>query len=226
MIFSLLFGCKASISADASAGSDGRASADASAAGELEGKGEMIRSAGLVEGPGIAEPLASDRVLLGARHDLTLSPGKSTASCECLAVALGGSRSSGMSWSSTPPSIDDATQLSVALSSDGAPCKGEPKGSLGASYWGYRISGDDVIVLVESARGGRPLTSGAIIPRPVGAGQVYVKPASAQLPYGRPLEGKGLCKIGNPGPARSTGFTELELGADAAPAAGDTEDVP
>ena len=140
-------------------------------------------------------------MLLGARHDLKLRPGSATASCECLAVALGGARSGGMVWSAVPPELDDGTQLTIALSSDGQTCKAEPKQSLGASYWGYRLRGNDVVVLVEAARGGRPLTAGAVIPKPVGPGQVYVAPASKKLPYGRPLEGKGLCKIGNPGQA-------------------------
>jgi hypothetical protein len=119
-----------------------------------------------------------------------------------------------MLWSATPPDIDESTQLTIALSSEGTVCKNEPKRSLGASYWGYQISGNDVIVLVESASGGHPLTSGAVIPRPVGSGQVYVRPASKKLPYGRALDGKGACKVGNPGQVRSTGFTALELGTD------------
>jgi len=216
-ILSLIWGCQASLNAEANASADGEANASADGSADLgaDGQGEMARPSGAADGSSDAAALASGRVLLGARHDLKLQPGKGTASCECLSVALGESRSSGMLWSSTPPSIDDSTQLTIALSSDGVACKGEPKGSLGASYWGYRISGNDVIVLVESARGGHPLTSGAVIPRPVGSGQVYVKPASRRLPYGRPLDGKGLCKIGNPGQARSSTFTTLELGQDA-----------
>jgi hypothetical protein len=70
-------------------------------------------------------------------------------------------------------------------------------------------------VLVEAARGGRPLTSGAIIPKPVGPGQVYIAPASKKLPYGQALGGKGLCKIGNPGGPRNAAFTALELGTNA-----------
>lgn len=209
-------------SAEANVSGEG-ASADADGSAELDGQGELTRSDGdasssaalMAVSASAYSDIPSSRVLLGARHDLKLRPGKATASCECLNVALGGVSSEGMLWSSTPPGIDDATQLSIALSSEGVACKGEPKGSLGASYWGYRISGNDVVVLVESARGGRPLTSGAIIPRPVGTGQVLVAPASKKLPYGRALDGKGLCKIGNPGPARSGAFTELELGVDA-----------
>lgn len=226
----LSLGCQASVNADANV--SGRASADgeasgsgsASAEGELEGQGEMSRreptataSRASSTTSALAETeLAASRVLLGARHDLKLRPGKATASCSCLSVALGGSRSSGMLWSAAPPAIDDSDQLTIALSSDGAECKGEPKGSLGASYWGYRIAGNDVVVLVEAARGGRPLTTGAVIPKPVGSGQVFVAPASKKLPYGRPLgDGKGLCKIGNPGQVRTAAFSQLELGVDA-----------
>lgn len=241
LILGLIVGCQASVNADANvsgeASADGEARGAASASGDsqLEGQGEMTRndpsipgSAATVSASALAETdLPSSRVLLGARHDLKLRPGKGTASCSCLSVALGSARSNGMWWSAVPPSLDDSTQLSLALSSDGVECKGEPKGSLGASYWGYRISGNDVIVLVESARGGRPLTNGAVIPKPVGAGQVFVAPASKKLPYGRPLEGKGLCKIGNPGQVRASGFTQLELGTDApAPRAARADDTP
>ena len=218
------------MSADASASANGQgasaegdAKLDADVSGRGEGQGEMTRSALASQAPNSAETTASDlpasRVLLGARHDLKLKPGKGTASCECLSVALGGARSGGMTWSAVPPAIDEGTQLSIALSSDGQTCKGEPKQSLGASYWGYRISGNNVIVVVEAARGGRPLTNGAIIPKPVGPGQVFVAPASKKLPYGRPLEGKGLCKIGNPGQVRTADFSALEMGQNTAPAA-------
>jgi hypothetical protein len=199
----------------ASADGDAEMSARGS---EAEGKGEMSRAAS-GETPGATSALGPSRVLLGARHDLKLRDGKGTASCQCLSVALGGSHNAGMVWSVAPPDIDESTQLTVALSSEGQACKDEPKQSLGASYWGYRLSGNDVIVLVEAARGGRPLTTGAVIPKPVGTGQVYVTPASKTLPYGRSLEGKGLCKIGNPGAPRTTPFTELEVGQNA-PAVG------
>jgi hypothetical protein len=226
LIFGLILGCQASVNADANvngkgASAEGDADLHGSASAEAEGQGEMTRSGGDSASALSTNPAANasaSRVLLGARHDLKLRSGKGTASCQCLSVALGGSRNGGMAWSAVPPDIDETTQLSIALSSDGQACKDEPKKSLGASYWGYRLSGNDVVVLVESARGGRPLTSGAIIPKPVGSGQVYVGPAFRKLPYGRPLQGKGLCKIGNPGQLRSAPFTELEVGTNAPPA--------
>lgn len=227
LVFGLTLGCHASVNADANvSGKGANASGEAELSGEAEGKGEMSRSSvapaaggGTVSANAVAAPGAS-RVLLGARHDLKLRPGSATASCQCLAVALGGAHGAGMLWSAAAPDIDESMQLSLALSSEGQACTGEPKNSLGASYWGYRVSGNDVIVLVEAARGGRPLTTGAVIPRPVGAGQVYVAPAAKKLPYGRPLSGTGLCKIGNPGPVRTAAFTELELGQDAPTASG------
>ncbi len=209
-----LLGCQASLSADANVNGSGEASAEASSGGEVRDFDKPMQASAATEAAA-PDHLESSRVLLGARHDLKLDAGAATAHCQCLGVALGGSQAKGMRWSQGAPAIDDATQLALALSSEGVECKAEPKGSLGASYWGYRIVGNDVVVLVESARGGHPLTSGAVIPKPVGTGQVYVRPASKKLPYGRPLVGKGACKIGNPGTARNAGFTELELGDDA-----------
>jgi hypothetical protein len=220
---SLFTGCQASVNANAEANVSGEgAGAEFDGDATTSGQGELSRSAtsgsSALVAPGNEEDatqLSGSRVLLGARHDLKLRSASATASCQCLQVALGAARSPAMAWSTTPPELDDATQLSIALSSEGVQCPGEPKGSLGASYWGYRISGNDVIVLVESARGGRPLTTGAIIPRPVGPGHVFVAPASKKLPYGRPLSGTGLCKIGNPGQVRTGAFSQLETGADA-----------
>lgn len=196
-------------------GEKARAQADLSDSGE--GEGDLRRSAfATTTSPAAAtNDVAPGRVLLGARHDLKLDGDKSTARCQCLAVALGDARDGGMLWSAGPPQLDAGTQLSIALSSEGQACQDEPPQSLGASYWGYRITGDDVVVLVEAARAGRPLTSGAIIPKPVGQGQVFIAPASSKLPYGRSPEGKGLCRIGNPGQQRSAPFSGLEIGADA-----------
>lgn len=150
---------------------------------------------------------SGEPALLGARHDLHLK-GSSAATCSCLAVGLGGPADAAFAWDGQVPAIDPQTQLVIAVSSEGVTCAGAPADSLGASYWGYRQSGDDVIVIVENARFGRPLTAGAIIPKPPGNGQVYVRNASKGVPYGRPLNtADKLCKIGNPGPTRGTNAT-------------------
>lgn len=226
LIFGLLGGCQASVGANANVNGNGAhaegeaALHEAESSNPPEGQGEMVRSATPTSGTTVSSPATpseASRVLLGARHDLKLRPGQGSASCECLSVALAGAHNAAMVWSAAAPDIDENTQLSIALSSEGQACKDEPKKSLGASYWGYRLSGNDVVVLVEAAHGGRPQTTGAIIPKPVGPGQVYVAPAHKRLPYGRALQGKGLCKIGNPGQPRTAPFTELEVGTDAPP---------
>lgn len=145
-----------------------------------------------------------DTPLLGARHDLRLASTQGAANCKCLSVVVGGPTTAGMAWQGPPPKINGATQLVIALSSESASCEGAPEGSLGASYWGYRISGEDVIVIVESARFGKPITQGAIIPKPVGAGQVLIKPASSTLPYGKPLNAAdAVCRVYGTAPASS-----------------------
>jgi hypothetical protein len=130
-----------------------------------------------------------------------------------LKAAIGSSASAAFAWQAALPRLNDETQLAFALTSETMACNNEPKGSSGASYWGYRISGNDVVVFVEGARAGRPRTAAAIIPKPVGDGQVYIAPAKAKLPYGRSLDGKSeRCKVGNGATKRTTPFTAGELG--------------
>lgn len=162
------------------------------------------------EGESDFDPNA-ERALLGARHDLRPAPNVTNPTCTCLAVVLGDPSDSKFVWLTAAPSINPQDQLVIALTSEGLACQGEPEGSLGASYWGYRQEGDDVIVIVEAAKMGRPITTGAVIPKPVGTGQVYVRPASKAIPYGRSLDTTQRdCKIGNPGPVRSEGFTPTD----------------
>jgi hypothetical protein len=139
---------------------------------------------------------SADRAMLGARHDLALAGDSAQASCTCLAAVVGYPSNPAFFWQAVVPTIDTATQLVIAFSSDGVSCTDQPGDSLGASYWGYRREGDDIIVVLENARAGRPLTSGAIIPRPVGAGSVYVAPLNKSVPYGRSLDGSGgRCRL-------------------------------
>ncbi|HEY3233721.1 MAG TPA: hypothetical protein VGJ84_03335 [Polyangiaceae bacterium] len=227
-------GCRASASGSASASASASTSGGAQAAGTGEGelsaakenpdaKGasgeeekpvhfdaaheQSVVGPQAIGGGSSDEPSSwriSNAALLGARHDLRISADRLAPSCTCLAVVVGQSNDARLSWQSGAPSTDPGTQLVIALSSQGEPCQREPEGSLGASYWGYKWSGNDVIVFVESARHGRPVTRGAIIPKPTGEGQVYVQATGPHVPYGRPLSGKGKrCKVGNPGPPRT-----------------------
>jgi len=193
-----VFGCHASVKADASANAEG---SDGDEEGEYLNQPVEPGSGESSEQP---EALSlGPAALLGARHDLRPATTLKTPTCQCIAVALGQPNDKRMSWQSTPPSIDPESQLVIALTSDGMNCPGAPTDSLGASYWGYRMRGDDVIVIVEAAREGRPITTGAIIPKPFGAGQVYLEPASRSLVYGKPLGGKSSCTLGNPGGTRA-----------------------
>lgn len=132
--------------------------------------------------------------LLGARHDLSYA-GPAEASCQCLAVSLHDqSGHSSFAWEAAAPRLQPATQWVIALSSSDIQCDKAPEGSLGASYQGYQVSGDNVIVLVEPLAEGRPLTNGAVIPKPLGGGAVYIQ-ASGSV-YGKPLSGRGRrCKV-------------------------------
>lgn len=132
--------------------------------------------------------------LLGARHDLNYV-GPTTPACQCLAVSLSESAAnSAFQWELGAPQLNPSTQQVIAFTSNGVSCDAPPAGTLGASYQGYVVEGNDVVVFVEALGEGRPLTSGAIIPRPLGNGSVLVEPAGAI--YGKPLEGKGKrCKI-------------------------------
>ena len=170
-------------------------------------------SAKALAAPSAGAPSFGAPTLLGARHDMSLVIEHANAACTCLKVAIGSASSAAFQWQGSVPRLNDDSQLAMALSSESMPCQNEPKGSSGASYWGYRISGNDVIVFVEGARAGRPRTAAAIIPKPVADGQVYVAPAKSKLPYGHALDGKGeKCKVGNVTAKRITPFTAGELG--------------
>jgi hypothetical protein len=203
----LALSCQASVQGDASVDTQSGADADLDAQVQSErstdpGSPDTVAHS-LQTGPG-------GRTLLGARRDLTLAAGEGGSPCTCVKVALGAPNSSAFKWKGTPPGIDPERQLVIALTSEGAGCP-DPKGGKGASYWGYSRSGDNIIVYVETAIKDRPLAHGAVIPKPFGAGEVFLAPKGGS-PYGKPVAGKGSCKIGNPGKQRTVPVTDDELG--------------
>lgn len=186
------------MSANAKASTDGESDANF----DVEGKGawdqqsDSRRTSGAYGEDGSSAtvgqaPVPDEVPLLGARHDLLLAEG-AKASCQCLAVVLGQPTLQALIWTGRRPTTDPNTQLVIALSSDGVSC---PKGGSGGSYMGYRKQDGDVIVTVESAVAGRPVTQGAIIPRPDAGKQVLVEP-SGDIPYGRGLGGEARCALG------------------------------
>ena len=203
--------CQASVNADVKTHTRADAEEGPEEAPNLD---KPLSAKSLAAPAGSAAVAASDApTLLGARHDMNLVVQHANAACTCLKAAIGSAGSAAFQWQGSAPHLNDDTQLAVALSSESMPCDKEPKGGSGASYWGYRISGNDVIIFVEGARAGRPRTGAAIIPKPVADGQVYIAPAKKKLPYGRSLDGKeARCKIGNVPTKRVTPFTAGELG--------------
>jgi hypothetical protein len=130
--------------------------------------------------------------LLGARHDLSLAA-TGEAHCECLAVSIGPETSASFVWSGIRPTLDRSKQLAIAINSEGVECTSS---KAGASYMGYELKDGDVIVKVEAAVAGRPVTRGAIIPRPAVGKQVYVEPVGG-VPFGKGLSGGPRCSLGS-----------------------------
>lgn len=198
-------GCKASVNAEAKAGSSGSsadadANFEASAAGEADGD-DLDKSKAAAAGPDRAATVAAATgpALLGARRDLKFQ-GPKQATCSCLAVKLGEPGDAAFAWEHGPPIVDGSRQLVVGLSSEGVSCS-ENVG-LGASYKGYQTPGNDVVVMVERAHEGRPVTSGAVIPRPIADGQVYVVAAEQGSPFGGTVgDPKQRCKLELPAAA-------------------------
>lgn len=208
----LALGCQASVSASASANQRSKADAEDGPEDHRPDFDKPISADALASKPPPAIALA-DTALLGARHDMTLVSEHANAACACLKAGIGSAQSAAFQWQGPVPHLNDDIQLAFAMTSESMTCKDEPKGSSGASYWGYRISGNDVIIFIEGVRSGRPRTTAAIIPKPVGEGKVYVAPAKPKFPYGRSLDGKSeRCEIGNAAIKRTIPFTTGELG--------------
>lgn len=199
---SATIGCKASVSGEAHIGGEAKEEEipdfDKPLDTPVEAQAEFEESE------------SDDYALLGARQDLSFE-GAPKARCACLAVALGQPGDPEFGWATEKPKLNTSTELVIALSSHGIDCPGAPEGSLGASYWGYKTEGNNVVVIVEEAHEGRPVTAGAVIPRPGPDGSVYVKPITKKVPYGRALDGGAQCLIGNPGaPAAAPPSSEIE----------------
>ncbi len=137
-----------------------------------------------------AAPAGGEVALLGARHDVYVGQGAPTP-CKCLAVVVGPASAAGILWSGQRPTLDAASQLVIALGSEDVSCD---RPSTGASYQGYEREGDNVLIRVEAAAAGRPITHGAIIPKPPAGGQIQIL-AQGSAPYGRGPNGEARCVV-------------------------------
>lgn len=181
----LLLGCKASVEGNVNTGGKDEVA-------DFDKPVDQSMSANRVS----ADDAQKDVPLLGERQDLSYR-GPATSSCKCLNAAIGQPGDQAFAWAGERPKTSRDTQLVFAMSTAGVACPAAGDNATGASYWGYEVVGDDVVVVVERAYGGRPVASGAIIPRPTGNGQVYVRPVDKKLPYGGPLTGTGArCQVG------------------------------
>lgn len=180
--------CQASVQADAKLSSTDESEPAADFA--------FPREAASVKAEPVSDKLGIEEyALLGARHDLNYN-GPKTPTCQCLAAVLSDQAADpAFEWDMAPPHLEPSSEWVIALSSNGVACDATPSGTLGASYQGYTIDGNDVVVSVEALGEGRPMTNGAIIPKPTGTGSVLIEPAGAV--YGKPLDGgKGKrCKV-------------------------------
>lgn len=219
LVFGLCVGCRASMNADAQMKADfeGENSAEARADAAVEGeKAENETPApDLDKTRALSGPMPSEEAipLLGARHNVKVKSKEGAVACRCVSALLGPSSMSQLEWEGPMPRTKPETQLVFAFVPEAGECAGAPKNSRGASYWGYRVQGNDVIVLLEEWLPKPPQTVVAIIPKPPTGGQVYLAPVSRKLPYGKPLDDKSTrCALGNPGPQRSTTFDDAEIG--------------
>jgi hypothetical protein len=187
----LALACQASVQADARASTRERDD-------EIKSYDRPMEAPVTPPAPPEDDLVTGGYALLGARHDLSYAGSKAPA-CTCLAVALRDqAQDTAFQWQLEAPRLEPSTQWIIALSSNDVPCDSPPKGTLGASYQGYGTDGNDVVVYVEALGEGRPMTNGAIIPRPKASGSVFVEPTNAV--YGKPLEGKSKrCKLEPPG---------------------------
>jgi hypothetical protein len=133
---------------------------------------------------------------LGVRHDLMLSKAPHEVRCTCLAVEVGPPNDAKFFWMGSSPDVGD-NALAVAIDARGVSCpSGDPDDRRRRpSISAVDVEGEDVVVEVEDLPLGRPLASGAIIPKPGPKGSVYVKPRRGGGFYGSSVGGAGRCRV-------------------------------
>jgi hypothetical protein len=174
----------------------GHMKADASwtAAGEEKKAARDVEVLG--EEPELTSPDGGvTTALLGVRHDLGLAEGQRAAKCNCLAVEVGNAGDKRFHWQASVPDIGSDAMV-IAISPRGVSCPGgeADEGKRRGSISAVDRDGPDVLVEVEEVPEGRPIASGAVIPRPGAGGSVYVRPKNRKIPYAR-TEGTSRCKV-------------------------------
>jgi hypothetical protein len=156
-------------------------------------KDKHLRDTEALFGPQPLDPKEDRQTAwLGVRHDLMLSKGPHEAHCNCLAVEVGPPTDPRFFWMGGSPDVGDSA-LAVAIDGRGVACPGgDPDDRRRRpSISGVFVEGEDVVVEVEDLTQGRPLASGAIIPKPGPKGAIYMRPARAGASTGAPSAGAG-----------------------------------
>jgi hypothetical protein len=140
-------------------------------------------------------PPADRTIFLGVVHDLSLAPGATRVpACKCLAVGYGAPTDPKFSWQEGPPPIEPGT-MAVAIAAEGVECAARGHAPGRASISGIERAGDDIVLVVENVKEGRPVMRGALIAAPGGKGSLVVR-ARRGAPYGTPANGgPGPCRV-------------------------------
>ena len=133
--------------------------------------------------------------VLGVRHDLMLSNAPHEARCSCLSVEVGRPDDPQFFWAGGAPDVAlDALILAVGARGIACPGGDPDDRRRRPSISGVDHEGEDIFVEVEDLPEGRPLASGAIIPKPGPKGSIYVYPRRGNAVYGR-SPGAGRCRV-------------------------------
>jgi hypothetical protein len=193
----LLGGCAAQVKAEAHAG--GSVNEPDERRWEVPQKGEAAPAPSSAQPPPQALAAAPSQsgatTFLGVMHDLSPAPGAGAApTCTCLGVTYGPPSDPKFAWQVGAPQVGPDT-LAVAITGD-VECRApQKKGDGPPSISGIGRQGDDVVIFVEAARGGRPVVRGALVQRPGPKGAIVVKPRG-HVRFGTPLGGgSGACRI-------------------------------
>jgi hypothetical protein len=142
------------------------------------------------------EPMSRGRsALVGVRHDLMLSNKAPKATrCSCLAVEVGRPRDPKFYWQGDLQDVAPDS-LVIALDARGVDCPGGPPDvHRRPSISAVDMENNDILVEVEDLPEGRPIASGAILPKPGPGGSIYVRPKNRNVIYGR-SQGGYRCRV-------------------------------
>ncbi len=157
--------------------------------------GDPTEAPAQLTGPS-ATPPTEKRV----RHDVMMAKeAPHEATCSCLAVVVAEPGDRRLTWQAEAPKLGGDVAV-VAVSGKGVPCPGMAEDApRRPSIASVEQDGADVVVTIEDLPPGRPLASGAVVPRPGPGGAVYVKPKGPKVLYARPAAGSpgagGRCKV-------------------------------